>query len=210
MHRKYRIIIIDPSEITREGLKLLLEKNAQLRVVYTLPGLQAFENKHIQQHKFEIIIFNPAVIQFHSAFDVKDLFVNYPDACLIALQTQCIHEAILARFSGTINIYDEGSLLPNKLLHIIEAANSHNDTAKADGISLSAQERKVLIGLAKGLSSKEIADEMSLSTHTIVSYRKNIMQKTAIKTVSGLTLYALFNKLLTPEAVLPASKYPLL
>lgn len=65
----------------------------------------------------------------------------------------------------------------------------------ADDYELSDREKEVLILIAKGLSSKEIADHLCLSIHTINSHRKNITQKTGIKSVAGLAAYAMICKL---------------
>jgi DNA-binding CsgD family transcriptional regulator len=59
-----------------------------------------------------------------------------------------------------------------------------------------------LIALSKGLANKEIADKLHISTHTVISHRKNIIRKTGIKTVSGLTLYAFFNNLVSQDDLL--------
>jgi DNA-binding CsgD family transcriptional regulator len=50
--------------------------------------------------------------------------------------------------------------------------------------------------VAKGLANKEIADKLNISIHTVMSHRKNIAHKTGIKSVAGLTVYALLNNLL--------------
>jgi DNA-binding CsgD family transcriptional regulator len=60
---------------------------------------------------------------------------------------------------------------------------------------LSERELDVLRLVVKGLSNKEIADKLFISTHTVITHRKNITQKTGIKTVSGLTIFAVVNKL---------------
>ena len=49
--------------------------------------------------------------------------------------------------------------------------------------------------------NKEIADEHNISIHTVISHRKNISAKTGIKTVAGLTAYAILNDLLDIDSI---------
>ncbi|MBO6222503.1 MAG: hypothetical protein J6N56_01810 [Bacteroidales bacterium] len=44
--------------------------------------------------------------------------------------------------------------------------------------------------------NKEIADKLNLSVHTVTTHRKNISKKTGINSISGLTVYAIINKLI--------------
>ena len=62
--------------------------------------------------------------------------------------------------------------------------------------ALSPREKEILVCVAKGMINKEIADALNISIHTVISHRKNITRKTGIKTVAGLTVYALLNNLL--------------
>ena len=48
---------------------------------------------------------------------------------------------------------------------------------------------------------KEIADMFNISIHTVISHRRNITRKTGIKTVAGLTVYAILNNLIDPSSV---------
>ena len=49
--------------------------------------------------------------------------------------------------------------------------------------------------------NKEIADLYNISIHTVITHRRNITRKTGIKTVAGLTVYALLNNLIDPASV---------
>ncbi len=60
---------------------------------------------------------------------------------------------------------------------------------------LSDRERDVLVQVVRGLSNKEIADVLCISTHTVISHRKNITRKLNIHSTAGLTIYAIVNKL---------------
>jgi DNA-binding NarL/FixJ family response regulator len=65
----------------------------------------------------------------------------------------------------------------------------------SDGLTV--RETEVLTLVAKGLLNKEIADQLGISLHTVISHRKNIASKLGIKTVSGFTMYAAMNGLIS-------------
>lgn len=76
--------------------------------------------------------------------------------------------------------------------------NSHSDEEKKNSIygeELTAREKEVLVLVCEGLRSKEIADQLFISTHTVESHRKNIMLKFNIHNTSHLVKFALENKL---------------
>jgi DNA-binding CsgD family transcriptional regulator len=50
--------------------------------------------------------------------------------------------------------------------------------------------------MVKGFANKEIADTLNISIHTVISHRKNITEKTGIKSLSGLTIYAITKKII--------------
>ncbi len=55
------------------------------------------------------------------------------------------------------------------------------------------REIEVLVLITKGLINKEIADKLNISLTTVITHRKNITEKLGIKSVSGLTIYAVMN-----------------
>ena len=64
---------------------------------------------------------------------------------------------------------------------------------------LTSREIDALQLAAKGITNKEIADKLNISLNTVLTHRKNITTKLGIKTVSGLTFYAIMNGLLSGE-----------
>ena len=60
---------------------------------------------------------------------------------------------------------------------------------------LSAREKEVIVGVVRGLTNKQIADELCISTHTVITHRRNIAAKLQIHSAAGLTIYAIVNKL---------------
>ena len=78
-----------------------------------------------------------------------------------------------------------------------------SDTLRAaDTGELSKREKEVLTEIAKGYTNKEIADRLFISVHTVMTHRKNIMNKLKIHSLSGLTIYALLNNLVDPNQII--------
>jgi DNA-binding CsgD family transcriptional regulator len=69
--------------------------------------------------------------------------------------------------------------------------NSHN--------TISDREKEVLHLVALGKTNKEISEELFISSHTVVTHRKNITSKLGIKTIAGITVYALLNGIIDPD-----------
>lgn len=69
------------------------------------------------------------------------------------------------------------------------------ESRKSKDEELSDREKDVLVQVVRGLSNKEIADVLCISTHTVITHRKNIARKLNIHSSAGLTIYAIVNKL---------------
>ena len=97
-------------------------------------------------------------------------------------------------FDGVINLYDSPGRVHHKLRQALEQTRT---TAQPEGYELSEREREILVAVARGLTNREIADQYFISIHTVISHRKNITRKTGIKTIAGLTVYALLNNMIS-------------
>ena len=71
--------------------------------------------------------------------------------------------------------------------------------ASNDG--LSEREKEVITFVVKGLSNKEIAEQMFISVNTVMTHRRNISRKLNIRSAAGLTIYAIVNGLIKLEDV---------
>jgi len=67
--------------------------------------------------------------------------------------------------------------------------------------ALSDREKDVIISLVQGMSNKEIADHLCISTNTVITHRRNIARKLQIHSPAGLTIYAIINGLVDISAV---------
>jgi DNA-binding NarL/FixJ family response regulator len=194
---KNRIAIIEPSPVIRLGMKKILEENARFTVTGVYCDLQSFREAK-ENKNFDIILINPAIVNFHRQFAVRSLFPDYPNTIIAAILYGYVDNETLAGFDGVLGIYDDSVKMVKKLQRITQTLVSRN-ADKTENVDLSDREKEILISVAKGLTNKEIADKHFISVHTVVSHRKNISRKTGIKTVAGLTLYATFNNLISQE-----------
>lgn len=197
MEANKRIVIIEPSEIIRKGISDILSELNQYELVASYSDcIQVAERCH--SARADILLFNPLMMSSVQRNSIRS-FYSVPDQIkLIAIIYSFIDELTLQQFDAVININDNATKINNKLHSLKE---TQNEEQKSDTEELSERENEILISLVKGLTNKEIADKHFISVHTVISHRKNIVRKTGIKSVSGLTVYALINNLISYEDV---------
>lgn len=83
--------------------------------------------------------------------------------------------------------------------HVEEDSNSAPRSDSAD--SLSDREKEVIVEVVKGLSNKEIAENMFISVNTVMTHRRNISKKLNIHSPAGLTIYAIVNGLVKLDEI---------
>jgi DNA-binding NarL/FixJ family response regulator len=101
--------------------------------------------------------------------------------------------------SREIQISESKSSVLKKIREVIGLRETQD--ANPENSELSEREIEILKNVALGLSNKEIAEKNFISPHTVITHRKNITRKLGIKTVSGLTIYAILNKIIGMEAL---------
>ena len=185
---KYKILLIEPSEIVSAGISAIIARSPEFTIVQTLsnPGYFNAQNSDI-----DIIIINPVVIDYNERFDIRSYF-GKENLTIVALTQASYEESVLRQYNGCIGIYDSAQRIVQKLKSAVEDATQ---APKNDINELSTRERDILTAVAKGKTNKEIADEFNISIYTVISHRRNISQKLGINSISGLTVYAIMNKL---------------
>lgn len=195
MNRRYRVALVERSTIIAQGLKALLEQSAEYEVVCQVESMRALADR------MTVLDVDVVVVGSQSFVDgaaLRQMHEKMQRVALVLLSTIVREEDIMRHFDGYINIYDNLQHIVRKLNAAIEQSSV---APYSDSHDLSERERDVLILVAQGKANKEIADELNISIHTVMSHRKNITHKTGIKSVAGLTVYALLNNLLDQNDV---------
>lgn len=186
-----RVIICAASEMIAIGLAEIIDSMAQFDVVARLDSPEHLSEK-ITASDANLLIVDPMLLGFHNKDFLSQLGKEHPQVTMIALVTSYLDHSMLTPYSGIIEINDTRSKIISKMDEFVQGETAKN----TDDVELSKRETDVLVAVAKGMMNKEIADQMNISIHTVISHRKNITRKTGIKSVSGLTVYALLNNLI--------------
>ncbi len=187
-----RVLVFEPSEIVQHGLRSLLSSE-DLQIVGFLRDLEDWKEQ-IHYHTPDVLLINPNICGWPVSKQLERIQNAYPELILLGLQYSFFAENDLKLFQDIIFISDEKASILKKINTPKEDTNKPVD--KQDGEDLSDREREILVSVVQGLSNKEIAENHHISIHTVISHRKNITRKTGIKSVSGLTIYALINNMI--------------
>ena len=213
MKRTFTVLVADDHLFMRESLRAMLEKAQFVKKIYEvengqqaiallaqqaidvllldirMPGVDGLEViDHI--HKFKL----PTRIIALTAFDEEAMIFNLMRVGVSGIlfkkttHQQEIYTAINA-------VMDDQHYYNEKVSVVLDS--------KPDGlqnpprIKLSAREFEVIVLLCRGLSTKDIAEKLFLSDHTIEGYRKEIIKKTNTKNTNELIHYAVSNGIVT-------------
>lgn len=196
---KENVFIIHRSEITRKGLALVLQDYFKMEITQ-LSSTKDLNSFIGISNSTTILILEAEAELNEKAIDLlkknNDVFVVglHPKENAKA-QMPAIFDYQLSHFSSSIQI--------QKLIQVIRKAGSKQKNGLQDNGELTVREKEVIKLIALGLANKEIAEKLFISIHTVISHRKNITEKLGIKSISGLTVYAIMNNLLDIKDINP-------
>lgn len=139
--------------------------------------------------------------------DFKNLVMkSLPPSCDNRLRIELLMHVFVLQEDLKCHTYIEDHVLV-PMVRLLENPQRYrerpqeSDAATAERLELSEREKEILVSVAQGLLNKEIADKHHISINTVITHRKNITRKTGIKTVPGLTVYAILNNLIDINSI---------
>ena len=189
---KQRLLIVEPSEVIVEGLKAILEEQVRFKLLEPEMNVDRLMERIVATHP-DIVLINPTLVN-----QVSKLRDNNSMA-VVALVYQYVEPSVLSLFHYIIDIREPR----NRIAAIFDEAlqDSRISSADQEDYELSDRETEVLVLIAQGLSSKEIADRLCISLNTVITHRRNIARKLQIHSPAGLTIYAIVNGLVDISSV---------
>ncbi|MBC7864726.1 MAG: response regulator transcription factor [Bacteroidia bacterium] len=218
-----RILIADNSVIVRRGLQSLLANVEE----FILVG-ECVEKNEIQEQillkKPDVIIADTSALNILAedikkikksnkkvkilaitGFLAKSEFKKTLDAGVTSfLLKECDREEII---EAVIKTEAGEQFLCGKIAEILTSDKEYKSAESLKAVScagfgITEREMEIVQLISEGLSNKQIADKLFLSTHTVNTHRKNIMCKLGVNNTAGVVMFAVKNRLLEPNQFL--------
>lgn len=192
MSKTRKVIVVANAYLISTGIENLVLELRGMLVDHVFDGSEKSLCHKIIAKKPEYVIIDPVC--------VKDILIpllrelnEETDLKIIGLVSPHTNQNISSRFSHTLNMENSKFQLIEKLQEIVGKDKKQNHDNE---LLLSKREVEILRNLVLGLTNQDVADKLFLSIHTVMTHRKKITRKLGIKTVSGLTVYALMNNII--------------
>lgn len=208
---RIRVLVADDHAVVREGIRHVLSEATGFEVIG-----EALEGSEVmplaRTHRPDVVVLDitmpgesglEILPRLRGALrDVKVLVLSMHD------HPQYVMEAIRAGANGYVlkdarpaelreairAIYrGESFFTPSIARQLGEGLRQEAEREERRGLveSLTSREQEVLRRIANGRTNKEIAAELGISPRTVESYRESLMRKLRIRTIAGLTRFAL-------------------
>jgi DNA-binding NarL/FixJ family response regulator len=218
-----RILIANNSVIVRRGLESLLNDVATIKIVGEYPEREGLVEQILLKRP-DVLVVDTFSLKFTkedilkikkansnvkvlsiTGFQSRQEFQQSIDAGITSfLLTECDKEEIIEAIEKT----NKGErFLCGKITEILTSDKSYKTPEElrhisCQGFGITDREAEIIQLIALGLSNKQIADKLFLSTHTVNTHRKNIMGKLGVNNTAGVVMFAIKNHLLEPNQFL--------
>jgi DNA-binding NarL/FixJ family response regulator len=210
--KKIRLLLIEDNRLLRDGIYSILKAHKDI-VIIAASG----DGKHtlvkIKELKPNVILLDLGLRSQNSLHVVEIVKKDFPDAKIIVMDLAPVQadilqyvkagangfilkDASLNEFLITIRTVAEGStVLPPLLVdslfsQIVDHAVREGKSKLKEAVRMTAREREVIMLLGEGLTNKEIAQKIHVSTYTVKSHIHNIMEKLALHTRLEIANYS--------------------
>lgn len=192
--RNAGFIVAVSSFLVRKGLIALLNQIEGVRVIREFEEVDPVD-RFIRVHGTGFMIISRELYE-----KASQLFLSHPgllERTLLLMEPS----SGVDNFKGhaTISLKDGREEITGKIRQLMETHPTGSEGV--ENAKLTPREVTIVRLVSMGLTNRQIADRLFLSTHTVTTHRKNINNKLGLRTVSGLIVYAIVNNIITLEEV---------
>tara|TARA_B100000809_G_C15124328_1_gene525557 strand:- start:1530 stop:2159 length:630 start_codon:yes stop_codon:yes gene_type:complete len=199
------ILIANKNEIAGEGLKTIIQSKTGNRVLGIANSIEYLEKKSSKYFPDVVVIdFSSDVFGVKAIKTIKKI---YKDCKILAITDKLPKSTVYNALKNGVDSYLLSDCEKPEIMDALAdthagkqfycgevidilAEGTEAEKQGCSGVSLSEREIEVIKLISDGFSNKEIAGKIFLSTHTVNTHRKNIMNKLGIKNTAGIVIYA--------------------
>ncbi len=213
-----KIVLADDHQIVRQGLRALLATESDIKVVAEADNGRSVL-RLVKEFLPDLVIMDISMPDLNGIDATRQIIADYPTIKVIALSMHSDSLFVLNMLKAGASGYLLKDCALGELVKAIRSVLNQktylspgiSDVVIKDFISrnsspggsavplLTARERQVLQLMAAGKSTNQIAEALAVSTKTVESHRKQVMDKSGIHSVAELTKYAIRHGLTTIE-----------
>lgn len=189
------IAILEDSYIISRGIADIISDYKETDIIFLESADRLID--YLIHHSLYAAFINPKILDQDRELAEK-VFVNKGESVFVAmLHTESETFTYQNKYEHCIPVnHSKDFIVP-----VIEKILTIDDQTHTGATVLSNREIEVLKLVAYGYTNKTIAEKLFLSTHTVISHRKNITAKLGINTVAGLAVYAVLNNLIPKDVI---------
>lgn len=215
------VVIADDEELFRVGMVHILSRDKEINIVFQATnGRELLEYLATCETLPDIIITDIKMPYLNGVEATKAISKAYAEVGIIALTTYNTKPFIRNMIEVGASAYLVKNSPPAKVLHTIKQVyyngfyydtevmkivkEQHENKDKADSKTvfdetfLSEREKEVLALICKQLTSAEIGEKLFISPRTVEVHRQKLLEKTGVKNIAGLVIFAIYNDLIPP------------
>lgn len=206
MPEKLDIIVADSQYLVRMGLRRILEQESGINLVAEVRNEEELMTQMVKKRP-NLVIIDYDQPDFFSVGTIQKIATQHPAVEILIISSDRNREQIYQVLEHRVNSFLTKECQRSEILDAIQATargekyycsnvlnyileKSFSRDVACSPTPLTTREIEIVKLTANGLIAKEIAHQLSLSTHTIYTHRKNIMRKLGFSSTSELVLYA--------------------
>ena len=200
-----RVLIVDDDSLVAMSLKTILSSDNDIEVVgLGNDGTEAV--KLYEEHKPDVLLMDIRMSGMSGLDAGSEILSGHPDARILYLTTfnddEYIIRAISIGAKGYIikqdfesiipavkSVYNGQSVFGNAITEKLPEIINKKKSFDYEGHGITPQEKEIIEEVAKGLSNKEIADELCLSEGTVRNYLSNVLRKLDLRDRTNLAIF---------------------
>ncbi len=217
-----KIVIASPNFLTAEGLRVFFKSNGFVSIAL-VENQDALERILIKENPDFVLIDDSSS---HFKVEKTIAFLSFTKPAQTILLSNGINQERYDLLNKVgVKYFISSEITREELFNLLQCIELDKDFSDHEvkrrlafdaeevfkntcaELNISEREVEIIKLIAEGYINKEIADMLFLSTHTVNTHRKNIMGKLGVSNATGIVIFAVKEKLVSPKDFLFSSKY---